>query len=271
MVGRRTSSASGTRSGTYFDVDGERGETVLVLARDAGRRVVPGGRGLTTPSTSSATRTRTRSRSATPPSCATLGELDLGRAARADRAHPRRPARARRRPGRPRRRLPAEHPRDDRRLPRLRLARRVWSSAAPEFGARSVVDRFAQIEPKVLLAIDGYRYGGKDFDRSRRRRRDRRRDPRRSSASSGSATSTARGWERRLPRPTRQRRRSSSSSVALRRTRSGSSTRSGTTGLPKAIVHGAGRDPARAPEEDAPAPRRAGPTTASSGSRRPAG
>jgi len=41
----------------------------------------------------------------------------------------------------------------------------IWSSAAPEFGARSVVDRFQQIEPKVLLAIDGYRYGGKDFDR----------------------------------------------------------------------------------------------------------
>ncbi len=41
----------------------------------------------------------------------------------------------------------------------------IWSSAAPEFGARSVVDRFAQIEPKVLLTIDGYRYGGKDFDR----------------------------------------------------------------------------------------------------------
>jgi acetoacetyl-CoA synthetase len=41
----------------------------------------------------------------------------------------------------------------------------IWSSAAPEFGARSVIDRFAQIEPKVLLAVDGYRYGGKDFDR----------------------------------------------------------------------------------------------------------
>ncbi len=41
----------------------------------------------------------------------------------------------------------------------------VWSSAAPEFGARSVVDRFAQIEPKVLLAVDGYRYGGRDIDR----------------------------------------------------------------------------------------------------------
>jgi acetoacetyl-CoA synthetase len=41
----------------------------------------------------------------------------------------------------------------------------VWSSAAPEFGARSVIDRFAQIEPKVLLAVDGYRYGGKDYSR----------------------------------------------------------------------------------------------------------
>jgi len=42
----------------------------------------------------------------------------------------------------------------------------TWSSAAPEFGARSVIDRFAQVTPTVFLAIDGYRYGGKDFDRS---------------------------------------------------------------------------------------------------------
>jgi acetoacetyl-CoA synthetase len=41
----------------------------------------------------------------------------------------------------------------------------IFSSAAPEFGARSVVDRFAQIEPKVLLSVDGYRHGGKDFTR----------------------------------------------------------------------------------------------------------
>ena len=40
----------------------------------------------------------------------------------------------------------------------------VWSSC-PDFGAGSVVDRFEQIEPKVLLAVDGYRYGGKDYDR----------------------------------------------------------------------------------------------------------
>ncbi|MEA2222347.1 MAG: acetoacetyl-CoA synthetase, partial [Solirubrobacteraceae bacterium] len=42
----------------------------------------------------------------------------------------------------------------------------VWSSCSPDFGARSVVDRFAQIEPAVLLAVDGYRYGGRDFDRT---------------------------------------------------------------------------------------------------------
>ena len=41
----------------------------------------------------------------------------------------------------------------------------VWSSAAPEFGARTVIDRFAQIEPALLLVADGYRFGGKDFDR----------------------------------------------------------------------------------------------------------
>ena len=41
----------------------------------------------------------------------------------------------------------------------------IWSSCSPDFGASSVIDRFAQIEPKVLFAVDGYRYGGKDFDR----------------------------------------------------------------------------------------------------------
>jgi acetoacetyl-CoA synthetase len=41
----------------------------------------------------------------------------------------------------------------------------VWAACAPEFGARSVIDRFSQIEPKVLLAVDGYRYGGRDFDK----------------------------------------------------------------------------------------------------------
>jgi acetoacetyl-CoA synthetase len=41
----------------------------------------------------------------------------------------------------------------------------VWASCAPEFGPRSVVDRFAQIEPAVLLAVPGYTYGDKAVDR----------------------------------------------------------------------------------------------------------
>ena len=42
----------------------------------------------------------------------------------------------------------------------------VWSSCSPDFGSRSVIDRFRQIEPKVLFAVDGYRYGGAYFDRT---------------------------------------------------------------------------------------------------------
>jgi acetoacetyl-CoA synthetase len=41
----------------------------------------------------------------------------------------------------------------------------TWSSCSPDFGVSTVVDRFAQIEPKVLIAIDGYRYNGREFDR----------------------------------------------------------------------------------------------------------
>ncbi|MER5623780.1 acetoacetate--CoA ligase [Streptosporangium sp. NPDC002544] len=42
----------------------------------------------------------------------------------------------------------------------------VWSSCSPDFGASSVIDRFTQIEPKVLVAVDGYDYNGRSFDRS---------------------------------------------------------------------------------------------------------
>src|SRR5215467_11629444 len=41
----------------------------------------------------------------------------------------------------------------------------IWTSCSPDFGAHSVIDRFAQISPKVLLGVDGYVYGGKRFDR----------------------------------------------------------------------------------------------------------
>jgi len=41
----------------------------------------------------------------------------------------------------------------------------VFSSCSPDFGLNAVVDRFAQIEPRILFAVDGYTYGGKAFDR----------------------------------------------------------------------------------------------------------
>ena len=41
----------------------------------------------------------------------------------------------------------------------------IWSSCSPDMGSASVLDRFRQIDPKLLIAVDGYRYGGKDFDR----------------------------------------------------------------------------------------------------------
>ncbi|GJG96645.1 acetoacetate--CoA ligase [Cupriavidus pauculus] len=42
----------------------------------------------------------------------------------------------------------------------------IWSGCAPDMGQVAVIDRFRQIEPKVLIAVDGYRYGGKGYDRA---------------------------------------------------------------------------------------------------------
>jgi acetoacetyl-CoA synthetase len=42
----------------------------------------------------------------------------------------------------------------------------VWTSCAPEFGTRSVIDRLSQLDPTVLLVVDGYRYGAKDITRT---------------------------------------------------------------------------------------------------------
>ncbi len=43
----------------------------------------------------------------------------------------------------------------------------VWSGSSPDFGTASVIDRFSQIEPRVLIAVNVYQYGGKFFDRSK--------------------------------------------------------------------------------------------------------
>jgi acetoacetyl-CoA synthetase len=42
----------------------------------------------------------------------------------------------------------------------------IWTSVSPDFGWRGVLDRFRQLQPKVLICTGGYRYGGKDYDRS---------------------------------------------------------------------------------------------------------
>jgi acetoacetyl-CoA synthetase len=42
----------------------------------------------------------------------------------------------------------------------------IWSNCPPELSSRGAVDRLAQIEPKVLVAVSGYRYGGKSYDRA---------------------------------------------------------------------------------------------------------
>ena len=50
----------------------------------------------------------------------------------------------------------------------------IWSSCSPDFGVQGVLDRFGQIEPKVLFAVDGYWYNGKPHRHRRQARRDRR-------------------------------------------------------------------------------------------------
>ena len=40
----------------------------------------------------------------------------------------------------------------------------IWSSCSPDFGARGVIDRFSQVNPKILISVDGYTYNGKKFD-----------------------------------------------------------------------------------------------------------
>ena len=107
----------------------------------------------------------------------------------------------------------------------------VWSSCSPDFGPRSVIDRFAQIEPKVLLAVDGYRYNGRDFDRRETVERIAARDRRA-------------GGHARLPRRRAAGADEPSGELEFARLPFDHPLwvlySSGTTGLPKAIVQGQG-------------------------------
>jgi len=106
----------------------------------------------------------------------------------------------------------------------------VWSSCAPEFGTPTVVDRFKQIEPRVLIATEGYRYGGKDFDR-----RDRVAEIVAAIPSVEHTVMVPSGWDELLSEP---------AEPAFERLPFDHPLwvlySSGTTGLPKAIVQGQG-------------------------------
>jgi acetoacetyl-CoA synthetase len=118
----------------------------------------------------------------------------------------------------------------------------IWSSCAPEFGVSSVVDRFAQIEPKVLVAVDGYRYNGSWHDRRDALAEIRRRLPTLQATvlvggTGGIEADGVVGWERLLEQ-------GAGAELVFEPVAFDHPLwvlySSGTTGLPKAIVHGHG-------------------------------
>ena len=157
LLGDDLGAVRGPRLGPYARVLGDRDDA---RARSGSRA-----RNSTTPRTCSPAGPTTASRSSTPRSCASSRSLTWGEL----RAEVARVAAALRALGvEPGDRVVAY-------LPNIAEAviaflatasiGAIWSSCSPDFGASSVVDRFAQIEPKVLFCVDGYRYNGRDFDR----------------------------------------------------------------------------------------------------------
>ena len=155
LVDRRKREAFWREVWDYAGVIGERGDAHARRRRpDAGRALVSGcaaqlrartcssASAPTTPATRSCSGARTRSSGACrTPSCT-----------RACRASAQALARCGRRRRRSRRGVPAEHAGDDRRdARRQRRIGAIWSSCSPDFGVQGVLDRFGQIEPKVLV------------------------------------------------------------------------------------------------------------------------
>ena len=253
LVGLRPRGLLGVDLGLLRDPGGHAVRARARLAGDARRRMVPRRapelrRAHARPRRGPrrASRSLARSQSRDP------FDADLRRPARPGRAGARGTAAARRRPRRPGRRLPAEHPRDARRVPGHGEPRRDLGDCPPEFGPGACSTASASWSRAVLLAVDGYRWGESWIDR-----REQVAEVRAGLPSLRTVVHVPYGGD------TSSRTRSRGTSSSPRRARSSSTPvpfdhplyvlfSSGTTGLPEGDRPRPRRHPARAPEEPRP-------------------